>query len=87
MTDESGFEAGSSGVWKRSFDNGLAVVNASSEIRTVTLPGSYCKLGAGQAPLFQARIDDDAIAASAGWRAGPASNEQFGKTVLIADGG
>ena len=36
---------------------------------------------------FQTRIDDDAIAASGGWRAEPASNEQFGKTVLIAAGG
>jgi len=87
LTDDAGFEAGSSGVWARSFDNGLAVVNASSEVRTVTLPGSYYKLDAGQAPLFQTRIDDDAIAASGGWRVEPASNEQFGKNVLIAAGG
>ena len=75
------------GVWARSFDNGLVVVNASSEIRTVTLPGNYYKLDAGQAPLFQTRIDDDAIVASAGWRIEPASNEQFGKSVLVAEGG
>lgn len=85
--DDIQFQSGSLGVWARSFDNGLAVINTTREAQAVPLPGTYCKLNANQAPLFQTRVDDDEALASEGWRVDPASNDQFGRTVYRTVGG
>jgi hypothetical protein len=81
------FQAGAIGVWARPFQNGLAVINTTTDTQTVALPGSYCRLQGDQAPLFQVRVDDDEASASAGWREFPATASQFGRTVKEADGG
>jgi hypothetical protein len=85
--DEVQLQAGALGVWARPFENGLAVINTTPEVQTAPLPGVYCKLHGSQAPLFQARLDDDEAQASAGWSEEEANREQFGATVHLAPGG
>lgn len=85
--DHVQFQAGALGVWVRPFENGLAVINTTGEVQTVALPGGYCKLRGGQAPLFEARLDDNEAQASAGWDGEMANREQFGTTVHVAPGG
>ena len=85
--DEVQFQAGTLGVWARPFENGLAVINTTGEVQTTPLPGAYCKLRGSQAPLVQARVDDDEVQASAGWTDQAADRRQFGATVHVAPGG
>ena len=85
--DEVQLQAGALGVWARPFENGLAVINTTGEVQTAPLPGAYCKLRGSQAPLFQARVDDDDAQASAGWSQQAADRRQFGATVHVAPGG
>jgi hypothetical protein len=85
--DEVQLQAGALGMWARPFENGLAVINTTREVQTAPLPGVYCKLRGSQAPLFQARVDDDEAQASAGWSEEAANREQFGATVHLASGG
>jgi hypothetical protein len=81
------FQEGALGVWARPFQNGLAIVNPTMAVQKVPLDRAYCKLNGNQAPLFQARVDDDAASTSTGWVELPANTEQFGKTVKVANGG
>jgi hypothetical protein len=85
--DEVQLQAGALGVWARSFENGLAVVNTTKEVQTAALPGVYCKLQGSQAPLFQVRVDDDEAQTSAGWSEQEADSDQFGATVHVVPGG
>ena len=82
--DNVQFQEGTLGVWARPFSGGLAVINTTREIQTVSLPGVYCKLNGSQAPLFQARVDDDEAQVSAGWSEQTANYSQFGATVQVA---
>ena len=84
--DDVQLKAGALGVWARSFENGLVVINSTREAQTAPLPGGYCKLRGSQAPLFQARLDDDQAQASVGWSEHEASDSQFGSTVHTAPG-
>jgi hypothetical protein len=84
--DEVQLQAGALGVWARPFEGGLAVINTTKDVQTASLPGVYCKLRGSQAPLFQARVDDDQAQASAGWSEEEANREQFGGTVHVASG-
>jgi hypothetical protein len=79
--DDIQFQEGAAGAWARSFENGLAVINPGSVAQTVTLPGVYRKLNGSQAPLFQARLDDNDLVVSGDWIESPASFAQFGGTV------
>ena len=79
--DDIQFQAGALGVWARPFSNGLAVINTTKEVQTLPLPGIYCKLNGSQAPLFQARVDDDAAWISNDWSNQVANDRQFGATV------
>jgi len=81
--DDVQFQAGTLGVWVRSFENGLVVINTTEEVQTVALPGVYCKLNGSQAPLFQARVDDDEAQVSAAWTERAANASQFGATVHV----
>ncbi len=85
--DEVRLQAGALGVWARPFENGLAVINTTGEVQTASLPGVFCKLRGSQAPLFQARVDDDVAAVSTGWSRQTANERQFGATVHVASGG
>lgn len=85
--DDVQLQAGALGVWARPFENGLAVINATREVQTASLPGAFCKLRGSQAPLFQTRVDDDKAQASAGWSQQEANREQFGATTHLAPGG
>ncbi len=85
--DNNQFQDGTSGIWVRSFTNGLALINTTSNVQTVALPATYCKLNGNQAPLFQVRMDDDAAEASPGWTLQPANTNQFGETVMESAGG
>lgn len=85
--DEVQLRAGALGVWARTFEHGLAVINSTREVQTVQLPGVYCKLRGTQAPLFQARVDDDEAKSSAGWNEQVSDRRQFGATVHVAPGG
>jgi hypothetical protein len=84
--DDVQFQAGALGVWARPFSNGLAVINTTKEVQTVSLPGVYCELNGSQAPLFQVRVDDDEALVSAGWSEQAANDNQFGTTVQVASG-
>lgn len=79
--DDIQFQEGEAGAWARSFENGLAVINPSSVAQTVLLPGIYRKLNGSQAPLFQARLDDDDLLVNGNWVKSSASFSQFGNTV------
>ena len=79
--DDIQFQEGAAGAWARTFENGLAVINPGSVAQTVTLPGVYRKLNGSQAPLFQARLDDNDLVVSGDWIESPASFAQFGGTV------
>ena len=79
--DDIQFQEGEPGVWARSFENGLAVINPGSAAQTVQLPGVYRKLTGNQAPLFQARLDDTDLIVSDGWTESSATFSQFGSTV------
>ena len=85
--DEVQLQAGALGVWARPFENGLAVINTTKEVQTAPLPGVYCKLDGSQAPLVQARVDDDVAGVSTGWSQQAANRRQFGATVHVASGG
>jgi hypothetical protein len=85
--DDVQFQTGALGVWARSFENGLAVINATREVQTVPLPAIYWKLEGDQAPLFQTRVDDDEARASMGWTQQRADYDQFGGTVQTATAG
>jgi hypothetical protein len=85
--DEVQLQAGALGVWARPFENGLAVINTTTEVQTARLPRVYCKLNGSQAPLFQARVDDDVAGVSTGWSQQAADERQFGATVHVAPGG
>lgn len=82
--DHITFQQGSLGVWARTYDHGLAVVNTTWDAHTVELPNTYCKLNGSQAPLFQARVDDDEASPSTGWIQREANDNQFGRTVMEA---
>lgn len=87
--DEVQFQVGELGVWARSFEHGLALVNATHAVQTALLPagGRYYRLKGEQAPLFQTRMDDDAGAPSAGWQAAAANWDQIGAGVHTAPAG
>jgi hypothetical protein len=85
--DDVQFQAGALGVWARPFENGLAVINTTKEVQTAPLPAVYCKLDGSQAPLFQARVDDDIAGVSAGWSQQVANRQQFGATVHVTTAG
>ena len=84
--DNIQFQEGEAGAWARSFENGLVVINPGSIAQTVSLPGIYRKLTGDQAPLFQARLDDNDLIASSNWVKSPASFSQFGSTVYHTNG-
>jgi hypothetical protein len=79
--DDIQFQEGEAGAWARSFENGFAVINPGSVAQTVQLPGVYRKLTGSQAPLFQARLDDNDLLANGSWVKSAASFAQFGSTV------
>ncbi|HSD83188.1 MAG TPA: hypothetical protein VLG46_04995, partial [Anaerolineae bacterium] len=79
--DNIQFQEGTAGVWTRSFENGLAVINPGSVAQTVSLPGLYRKLNGSQAPLFQVRVDENNLQVSGSWVKSPASFSQFDSTV------
>jgi hypothetical protein len=85
--DEVQFQEGALGVWARPFSGGLAVINTTKEVQTVSLPSVYCKLNGSQSPLFQVRVDDDEAQVSAGWSEQAANYSQFGATVHVASAG
>jgi hypothetical protein len=85
--DDVQLQTGALGVWARPFSGGLAVINTTKEVQTAPLPDLYCKLNGSQAPLFQARVDDDEAWASAGWSEQAADYSQFGATVQVASAG
>ena len=85
--DDVQFQSGALGVWGRSFENGLAVVNSTNDVQKVPLPDTYCKLNGDQAPLFQVRVDDDQAQSSPGWSQQAANYDQFGATVQLASAG
>ena len=82
--DDVQFQGGALGVWARSFERGLAVLNTTQVAQTVQLPATYCKLDGQQAPLFQARVDDEQASASGGWSEQAANGSQFGRWVHTA---
>jgi len=84
--DNIQFQEGVGGVWARSFEHGLAVVNTSYVAQTVPLPSPYRRLNGSQAPLFQVRIDDNDLVASGSWVQSPANFSQFGSTVYTTNG-
>lgn len=85
--DDVQFQEGALGVWARPFSGGLAVINTTKEVQTVSLPDVYCKLNGSQAPLFQVRVDDNEARVSAGWSEQAANYSQFGATVQVASAG
>jgi len=82
--DDIRFQQGALGVWAREFTNGLVVANATPERQAIPLPATFCKLHGNQAPLYQARLDDDQADLSTGWENRPAAVDQFGWTVHAA---
>jgi hypothetical protein len=84
--DDIQFQEGAAGVWARSFENGLVVINPGSVAQTVSLPRFYRKLSGSQAPLFQARLDDNDLIVNGNWIKSPASFTQFGSTVYTTTG-
>lgn len=84
--DDIQFQEGAAGTWARSFENGLVVINPGSVAQTVPLPRYYRKLNGSQAPLFQARLDDNDLIVNGGWIKSPASFAQFGGTVYTTTG-
>ncbi len=80
------FQEGTAGAWARSFENGLVVINPGSIAQTVSLPRYYRKLNGGQAPLVQARLDDNDLIVNGNWKKSPASFAQFGSTVYTTTG-
>ena len=80
------FQEGVRGVWARSFEHGLAVINTSYVAQTVPLPGLYRKLNGSQAPLFQVRVHDHDLAPSVTWVPSPADYSQFGSKVYTTNG-
>ncbi len=79
--DDIQFQEGEAGAWARSFEHGLAVINPGSGAQTVRLPGYYRKLTGDQAPLFQARLDDNDLLVNGNWVKSAANFSQFGSTV------
>ena len=57
------------------------MINPGSVAQTVQLPGVYRKLTGSQAPLFQARLDDNDLLVNGSWVKSAASFAQFGSTV------
>jgi len=84
--DDIQFQEGEAGAWARSFEHGLAVINPGSVAQTVRLPGLYRKLNGSQAPLFQARLDDNDLLANGNWVKSAANFSQFGSTVYTTLG-
>ena len=85
--DDVKIQAGVLGVWFRPYQHGLAIVNTTKNVQYAPLPATYCKLKGSQAPLFQARLDDDEAVVSGSWQQQAANKNQFGPAVQVAPGG
>jgi hypothetical protein len=72
-------------VFRRDFEYGVALCNATTEAQTVSLGGTYRKLSGAQAPLVQIILDDvDATTPTfekiGGWAGVQAGDDEWGDT-------
>ena len=50
--DEISFQEGNANIWRRDYDHGIVIVNATSETATVPLESTYVKINGSQAPTI-----------------------------------
>jgi hypothetical protein len=87
--DDIRLQEGNPDVYRRDFENGIVLVNATGSQKTINLEETFYKIRGTQAPLDQIIIDDNdpGFAATSGWITHTASYGDFGNTYhSIADG-